>query len=408
MQMLEVNGYKVAHHQMVSPNVNIRIIVNAGAADEPKDCHGVAHFLEHMFFKGTTKRDYKSINKDTSRLGSINAYTSRHLTVYYFTVPASKFHAGTEILTEMVFSPAFPEDEFICEKGVILQEFQTAQDNATSFFMSRLYEHLMGFDIGHEILGTADSIQAMRTGHLRDFIGKFYNPSNIIISVCGNVTREETEIALAKLLPTNLAGETNIRPKIELNLAPLIFNHKSKQAMLAVIWDGWSCEKEIDTQFVADIYWNAVGGGMHSLLFDRIREELGLCYSVGGYHHSMKNEGLNFAYTMLEEANIDKAKSEMTQIFNHVAAEGISEELLDIAKSNQLFKIGCGLETCGGVGRQADGYFVLGENQTLDIFTDYNLQKQSIEKITNEDIKAFAKLFSPDQPVCSAQMTEKR
>ena len=167
MSIINVNGYRVFHLQTDNPIVNARVIVNAGAADETADAYGVAHFLEHMFFKGTEKHSYKEINQITSELGAINAYTSRFQTCYHFTFLAGDFVPATGILFEMTFRPAFPEDEFEKEKGVIKEECQSGLDSPRGFFSDRYTEDLLGTPVGHPIIGNLKSIADMTPEKMR-------------------------------------------------------------------------------------------------------------------------------------------------------------------------------------------------------------------------------------------------
>ena len=125
MKLLEAAGFKVLHEKRSDSLATIRAIVNAGSTSEAEEKdYGVAHFLEHMFFKGTTKQGYKELNKKLTRLGSHNAYTSRDRTVYHMMFLPQKFSTAVDLLTEMIFEAVCDPEEFEKERGVILEEVQ--------------------------------------------------------------------------------------------------------------------------------------------------------------------------------------------------------------------------------------------------------------------------------------------
>lgn len=168
-------------------SVAIGFFVNTGARDETAEVSGVSHFLEHMMFKGTAKRNALQVTYDLAAIGAqANAYTSEENTVYYASVLPEYFESCLEILSDML-RPALDETEFNVEKKVILEEIALYQDRPQHvLFETTLAKFFEGHTAGNSVLGTIASITALSAGQMRDYFNERYSPSNIVLSVCGN------------------------------------------------------------------------------------------------------------------------------------------------------------------------------------------------------------------------------
>lgn len=405
MKFFDINKFKVALHETDNDIVNMRLIINAGAADEGPEEWGTAHFLEHMFFKGTKERDYKEFNKLTSRLGDINAYTSRYRTAYHFTFLADDFKESAKTLLEMVFKPAFPEDELKKEVGVIVEECKMYLDDPSSYFFDNVGQHYIGEETGHPIIGTLESIQNTTLDKIKSFVSRFYRPGNMLVAVCGNISETDLQKVFEEHLP-DLEETVNVRKRPTLNLDDFAFHHKSQQAIMSIAMQGFTANEEASMGFLPDILCNALGGGMHSLLFDRLREELGLCYSASAWHNSAQQYGTCQIFTMLDESNIELAKEEIEKILKKVSKEGFSDELIEIAKKNYLFNFGRRCQTSGGINCMADSYFDLADFP-LERYIDYDDRRKNIDKINNKDLTRVADaIFGEGAQVKFSKMTQ--
>lgn len=410
----QFNGLNAFFNKTPHDIVNARIIVGSGAYDEAApNIYGVAHYLEHMFFKGTTKHSYKEINNLTSLYGDINAYTSRYVTVYHFSFLASNFQKAMDVLAEMVYEPSFPEDEFEKERGVILQEYQTYKDNPSGFFWDHLGNSLYDAPHGHPIIGTKESITRLTIDDVRNFHrGNYFNSGNVIVAVTGNL--EEKDF-IKYFTDKNLAKDYTRKPRAS-QQAPIFntdmdhFHHKSDQAIMAMCFKGHSVTQVIQNNFACSLLFNALGQGMHSLLFDRIREELGLCYSVGAANNADLTYGTSTIYCQLDEKQVDFAVDEINKVLAKVKAEGISDKLLEVAKSNMLFDWANAVQTSKGINKQVDQYFELypqWQVDNLELFNNMNDLKYvqtAVNALTNDDLIPVARdIF--DQPYKLSKMT---
>jgi predicted Zn-dependent peptidase len=405
MEFFTCKNFRIAYFPTNSKIVNTRVVVNAGAFNEDADSHGVAHFLEHMFFKGTEKRSYKEINKITSRLGSINAYTSRYTTCYHFTFLADDLKESLDVLFDMVFHAAFPEEEFKKEVGVIVEECQSSIDDPMHYFFNNQIKSLLGDEFGHWVIGSRDSILATTPEKLYRFHGRHYNPDNILIAVAGNIDVAMLKKFLEEYLP-DIEPNTSNRTLPPLNYEDHTFHHVSKQAIIGFVAPGVTTIQEVENDYMPDIFFNGLGGGMHSLLFDRIREELGLCYHVGAHHNTNELYGIGQIYCLLDEKNVGQAKEEVDKIITRVKSEGLPEDLLEICKRNYLFKFGRSTETSSGLNCQADAFFSL-EGYPLSKYISFEEREAKVRAIENDQIIEFANQMFKEK-MKFVQMTQEK
>lgn len=407
MKKMNVNGFTVLYERIPSNILNIRCIVNVGSTSETKNNFGIAHYLEHMFFKGTLKKDYKEVNRITSELGDANAYTSRERTVFHISTLTADFKKAASILVEMLFEPAFPPEEFEKEKTVILEEYQSNLDSPNRYFFSMAGEAFLGTPRGHKVVGNKNSILNMQLKDLKEFRENHYVIDNLAFAIAGNISEEEVLSVFNELLadiPSIYYGKLNRSP-IEygdVDYSEFAFNHKSKQAIIALMSKGLNAKQDYETNHIQSVFTVGIGGGMHSLMFDRIREELGLCYSVGMYPDINKDYGCLTTYCLLDKNNIDTAKMEMLKIYDKVKTEGFDPKLLEISKKNILFSIAEEMESSNGYGYMfMDDYF-----SNDNITSSFDDMKSKIDTISNDDIIKFANEVLNDDNCKFVKMTQ--
>ena len=318
----------------------------------------------------------------------------------------SDLDEATRLLMELVFEPAFPEEEFKKEMGVITEECQSGLDDPMRFFFDQLNWHMFGDQHGHPIVGTLDSIQDMTPEKLHRFVNAHYTPANILISFVGKVDPKEIEKVLQSCLPELPEGEFEPWWKDVLTLDEYHFHHKSKQAVVALSYKGVTLQGEMDHSFLPDVFCNCLGGGMHSILFDRVREKLGICYHVGAYHSSNATSGQLMIYCLLDEKNIDLAIEESRKIISKVKKEGLDSELLDIAKRNYLFNFAKSCLTPGGIASFIENYFEI-DPASINDYISFNERAKRVNSITNHNMIEFAReIFDNKKPHAVVKMTQ--
>lgn len=282
------NGLRVVTRDMPGlHSAAIGIWVNAGCRDERADQNGIAHFLEHMAFKGTPTRTPLQIAEAIENVGGyINAYTSRDVTSYYVRVLSGDVPMALDVLSDIVLNPIFDAREIEVERGVILQEIGQSLDTPDDVIFDWLQEAAYPDQpMGRTILGPAERVSHFSREDLSGFIGEHYGPERMIVAAAGAVDHD----AILRQVETTFAHlkqrATTTREPARWQGAEARRVKKLEQAHFALAFEGPGYQ---DPEFYAAQIWtSALGGGMSSRLFQKIREERGLCYSIfaqSGFH----------------------------------------------------------------------------------------------------------------------------
>ena len=275
------NGFRIVSEPMPGlASAAVGIWVTAGARHERAEQNGIAHFLEHMAFKGTARRTALQIAEEIEDVGGyINAYTSREMTAYYARVLEADVPLALDVIADIVLNPAFDKREIEVERHVILQEIGQAADTPDDVIFDWLQEaSYPDQPLGRPILGPADRIAGYNAKDLRRFVSGHYGPGQMILAAAGAV-HHDSLVAMAQDLFGALPAFT--MPEAE----PALFQCNERrevkdleQAHFALAIEGPSF-RDPDL-FTAQIYAGAMGGGMSSRLFQKLREERGLCYTT--------------------------------------------------------------------------------------------------------------------------------
>ncbi|MGL6105930.1 M16 family metallopeptidase [Romboutsia sp.] len=297
-------------------SIALGVWINAGSRIEDENNSGVSHFIEHMLFKGTKNRTSKQIANEIDNLGGqINAFTSKECTCYYVKLLDSHIDTGIDILSDMILNPLFDTKDIDKERAVILEELKMYEDSPEDLAYDLLSEGIYANDsLGMNIVGTVDSLERLDKEILLDFLGKYYVPNNAVISISGNFDFDEMVKKLEnKFLKWN-RKELNVEvKKAEFNSCFIAKNKDIEQVNLAVSLEAIPVDNSEEVYALAII--NTIfGGSISSRLFQKIREEQGLVYSIYSSQTlykkcgelsifgSMSNENLQDVYdSILEE-----------------------------------------------------------------------------------------------------------
>jgi predicted Zn-dependent peptidase len=282
------NGLRVVTEHMPGlQSTAVGIWVGAGGRHEAPEQNGIAHFLEHMAFKGTARRSALRIAEEIEDVGGyINAYTSREVTAYYARVLEADVPLAVDLIADIVLNPVFHEDEIETERGVILQEIGQALDTPDDIIFDWLQEAAYPEQaIGRTILGPSERVSAFTRADLTRFTGEHYGPGQMILSAAGAVDHDAV-VAQAEALFGHLPAQPQADP------APSVFRggearrvRDLEQAHIALGFAQPGYRD--DAIYASQVFAGAIGGGMSSRLFQEAREKRGLCYtifaSVGAY-----------------------------------------------------------------------------------------------------------------------------
>lgn len=279
------NGIRLIVKQMPGlMSVTMGILVHTGASAETDSEDGISHFIEHMMFKGTQKRSAFKISDDMDAIGAqVNAFTSKDVTCYYAKSTTGHAAEAFEILSDLFLNSTFPADEITREKGVIVEEINMNDDTPDDLcldLLARAYYGESGY--GRNILGPRSNVQGFTDADIKDYLNKHYTSENIVISMAGNIDISLAEELVEKYFSSLPFSPTdNKTVDVKLCGQALFCKKDIEQIHLALAFPS---VKRYDRLFDATQIMNSVfGGSMSSRLFQKVREELGLAYTVYSY-----------------------------------------------------------------------------------------------------------------------------
>ena len=302
-------------------SISLGVWINAGSRIEDEEISGVSHFIEHMLFKGTRNRTSKQIASEIDNLGGqINAFTSKECTCYYVKLLDSHIDIGIDVLSDMILNSKFNEDDLDKERSVIIEELKMYEDSPEDLAYDLLTENIYKNDpLGMNIIGTEESLNRLNREKLLDYFNKYYVPNNSVIAISGNFNFDEIINKIEEKFKVWKKRDVNVDiKKAEFKSCFLTKNKDIEQVNLAMSLEAGPIESDKEVYALAVI--NTVfGGSISSRLFQKIREEKGLVYSIYssqslyrkcgelGIFASMSNEHLKEVYeSIIEEIKIIK------------------------------------------------------------------------------------------------------
>lgn len=316
----------------------IGIFIGIGSRHEPADLKGASHFIEHMLFKGTKHLSARDIAEKFERIGGqLNAYTAKEYTCLYARILDEDFFMATEILMDMLFNSQFSPREFQTEKGIIIEEINMNED-APDELIHEIFAHNLwpNHRMGSPILGTLESVSGFERSDIFDFYSQAYVPSNIVIAVAGNVqgleVRDKMEEQMKSHSSSGLALE---KSKPAANQGFMKFLEKdTEQIQICLGVEGLSYHDE--RRFTQNVMNSILGGGMSSRLFQKLREELGLAYSIYSYPSNYSDTGSYSIYLAAGPARIAECLDAMHEELEHFIHHGVTEQELE--RTQKLIK----------------------------------------------------------------------
>jgi predicted Zn-dependent peptidase len=339
------NGFTVVTENMPSlQSASLGIWVNAGGRHERLDQNGIAHFLEHMAFKGTKKRSALQIAEEIEDVGGfINAYTSRELTAYYARILAADVPLAMDVISDIVLNPVFDPSEIEVERGVILQEIGQSLDTPDDVIFDWLQEAAYPDQpLGRTILGPTERVSGFDRTDLSGFVAEHYSPDRMILSAAGAVDHDAIMGEAEKLfggLPRG-ALENVEYARFQGGERRMVKSLEQVHFALALESPGY----RDDDIYTAQIFATAFGGGMSSRLFQEAREKRGLCYSIFAQAGAYADTGMTTIYAGTSAEQIgDLAAITVDELKR--AADDMSEA--EVARARAQLKAGLlmGLES---------------------------------------------------------------
>src|SRR5437899_1760302 len=332
-------------------SVTCMVMLAAGSRYETPDTNGIAHFSEHMFFKGTERRpSARDIAGEIDAIGGeFNAFTGKEYTAYYVKCAAEHRDIALDVLVDMLRNSRFDSEEIDREKGVIVEEMNMYFDTPRDF-IGGVYEELLYGDqpIGWEIIGKKETVRSATRETFNSYLDRWYHPSRMVIGLGGRIGDDAVARTQELLgdLPAVETGEPEPTKPYE-NGRVKVFTKQSDQAHLVLGVPSYPLEHP--DRYVLQVLSTVLGGGMSSRLFTEVRERRGLAYSVFGLNHSYTDAGSLYAQAGVDINRIDDAVSTIAAELRKIAAEAVPHGELEKAKSFSKGRFVLQLETSQGL-----------------------------------------------------------
>ncbi len=333
------NGLRLVYEKIpYVRSVSVGIWVGTGSRNETSENNGISHFIEHMLFKGTTKRTAKDIAECIDAIGGqINAFTGKECTCYYTKTLDTHLDIAVDVLSDMLFNSSFDSDDINVEKRVVIEEIGMYEDTPEELVHDIFSEMVWdGNPLGYPILGTEMCINKFDKDMINKYMSEFYTPYNTVISVAGNFDESQL-IELVNKYFQNWKSEATCNNKYtsaQYKVNKIIREKDTEQVHLCMGFEG--IEHGNDKLYSLLSLNNVLGGGMSSRLFQSIREKRGLVYSIYSYPSTYQGSGLFVIYAGMNPEHlqtvIDLTKTELDLIIK----DGITKD--ELAKTKEQLK----------------------------------------------------------------------
>lgn len=323
------NGLKLIINKLEGVlSVSCGVLVKTGSANESESENGISHFIEHNLFKGTKKRTAFEISDCIDSIGAqINAFTSKELTCFYTKSTADHIETAVEVLSDIFFNSTFEKKEIEREKGVIIEEINMSSDTPDDVCLDLLSKAYYGDEgYGRAILGTAKNVKKFEKKDILDYMDKYYTADNVCISIAGNVNIKNAVHLVEKYFSDNFSDKKSVGQVFQKNYAYQNLNKykKTEQSHIAICLPAYDmADSKIHALTIADAI---LGGGMSSRLFQKIREELGLAYTVFSYVSLYKDNGIAEIYAGVGNDKRDLAMDAALCEIKRFADEGVTQK----------------------------------------------------------------------------------
>ncbi|SFL75619.1 M16 family metallopeptidase [Salibacterium qingdaonense] len=380
------NGLRVVtEHVPAVQSMTIGIWIKTGSRYETAEENGISHFLEHMFFKGTTHRSAADIAESFDKIGGdVNAFTSKEYTCFYAKVLDKHTVTALSILADMLFHSTFDPEEIEKEKQVVMEEIKMVEDTPDDIIHDYLDREAFGHHpLARPILGTEETVRTFTREGILDFRQRHYTAENMVISAVGNEGTELLE-QLEKLfggLPGGYIEQPFQKPAFLPGKAGI--QKETEQAHLCLGFPGAAMDDE--SVYPLMLMNNALGDSMSSRLFQRIREDRGLAYSVFSYHVPFLDTGMLTIYAGTGIEQQEEAAAAVFEIVEDIALDGLTEKEIENGKEQLKGNLILGLEsTSSRMSRNGRNELLLGRHRSLEDTV------QRLENVSKEDVQRTA------------------
>jgi predicted Zn-dependent peptidase len=390
------NGLRVLTADLPhAQSVAVMVMLAAGSRYEAAEASGIAHFSEHMFFKGTERRpSAREIAGEIDAIGGeFNAFTGKENTTYYVKCAAEHRDVALDVLVDMLRHSRFAQEEIEREKGVIVEEMNMYYDTPRDYIGS-VYEHLLWGDqpLGRDIIGTKETIGDATRDTFMGYLDRWYRPSRMVLGVAGRIgdgLLERAQELLGDLAPAETGEPEATTPHTNGRVS--VSTKQSEQAHVSL--GVHSRRLDHPDRYALQLLATALGGGMSSRLFTEVRERRGLAYYVYGLNHSYSDAGTLYTQAGVDIGRIDDAVSTIAAELRKIAAEPLPADELEKARNFAKGRFVLQLESPQGL-----MMFGLRKEVLERKLPDPEEVVRALDAVTAEDVARVAtELIGPDR-----------
>ena len=374
-----------------NPIVTIDTWIKTGSINENDTNNGVAHFLEHLFFKGTKAHPTGEMDKILESKGAIvNAATSKDFTHYYITIPSEYFDTAMELHADMLLNPQIPRKELEKERKVVLEEISKDENNPSK----KVYENLNDMmytkhPYKRKVIGSADIIGTIRREEILDYFDKFYSPSNMVTLVVGNVDAENALAKIQNLFNQEYKKNTKKHNKKELPLQAQRRKVDYSDTQSGYMMLGFRSVDINDKQtYALDVLAEILGGGKSSRLYRDIKEQKGLAFSISAFNASYKEDGIFHINANFQPSGTEKLEKAIFEEIANLQKYGITDEELQRAKNIIIQDTYYSRESTSNISSELGYIMTLSGNSAI-----YDSYIDNIKKVSSQDVVNAAKEF---------------
>ena len=401
-RFVHTSGLRIVTEEVPSVrSAAVGIWVNVGSRDETPAVAGASHFLEHLLFKGTSRRSALEISSSIEAVGGeMNAFTSKEYTCFYVRVIDTDLPMAIDVVSDLITSSIVSALDVDAERKVVLEEIAMRDDDPSDLVHDLYAETYYGdTQLGRPILGTVDSIKSMSRNAVFNYYKKRYLPQDLVVAVAGNIKHKKVVEMVERALSADGFLDVKGAPQIRGNeimrkvkQRPVgIITRKTEQAHMFYGMEGVA--RHDDRRFAMGILASALGGGMSSRLFQEIREKRGLAYSVYAYAQQFAGSGQIGFYAGCNPTKAIEVIEIIRQVLSDVAEHGMTHEEINRAKGAVRGSLVLSQEDSGSrMSRIGKNEIVYGHVMGFDEIL------QEISSVTHEDVRKVASEFLTKTP----------
>ena len=391
------NGLRILVEEVPqSRSVSTGIWIRAGSRDDPVNQSGLAHFIEHLAFKGSPTRDAQAISHEMDAVGGhLNAATAKEATFYYADVPADGLATALDILADLSLNPRFDPADIDLERNVILEEIRGHEDDpeqmAYELFSQGLWADQHPF--AQSVVGTKSAIESVQPDHIRAFHGSLYQPSNLVLAVCGAVDVDH----VIRLAEEFFGAKSDDGQRVPRRTAPVsqtgTSHHERPTGMTHIYMGTDGPNAAHNDRIPLEVVNSILGDGTSSRLFHSVRETRGLAYAITSHINSFSDGGQWLTYAGVAPKNAGTVIELIRAEFARMLSEPIPSDELDLAKAKLRGHLILGLESNGHrASRLANAVL-----QRRDILSPDKLLER-LEAVTRDSAhEVLSKYLQPDR-----------